>query len=143
MDHIVYLDTKAKEFEKLLNGSKSMIVRGATGRKMPHGRVNAGDILYFINNNAEGYVKAKAVVTSVFNSEKMSAEESVTLIENNQDKLQLTETQFKRWAGKRYLVLIGISRIEEINPFAIDKSSFGNMDDWLLVENIEKVKKFN
>ncbi|KUO64077.1 MAG: hypothetical protein APF84_08180 [Gracilibacter sp. BRH_c7a] len=32
MDHVVYLDAKAKELEKLLEGSKSMIIRGATGR---------------------------------------------------------------------------------------------------------------
>ena len=45
MDHIVYLDTKAQELEKLLAGEKSMIVRGATGRKLPHGRVHPGDTL--------------------------------------------------------------------------------------------------
>lgn len=40
MDHIVYLDAKARELEKLLDGKKTMIIRGATGRKLPHGRVN-------------------------------------------------------------------------------------------------------
>jgi hypothetical protein len=35
MDHVVYLDHKANEFEKLLNGQKTMIIRGAAGRKMP------------------------------------------------------------------------------------------------------------
>jgi len=45
MDHIVYLDAKAKEFEKLSEGSKTMIIRGAAGRKLPHGRVSQGDIL--------------------------------------------------------------------------------------------------
>lgn len=33
MDHVVYVDTKSKELEKLLDGSKSMIIRGATGIK--------------------------------------------------------------------------------------------------------------
>ena len=28
MDHVVYLDTKANELEKLLNGTKKMIIRG-------------------------------------------------------------------------------------------------------------------
>ena len=72
MDHVVYLDAKANEFEKLINGEKTMIIRGATGRKLPYGRVDKGDALYFINNNAEGEVKAKAIVDSVFNSEKMA-----------------------------------------------------------------------
>lgn len=53
MDHVVYLDAKSNELENLLSGKKSMIIRGATGRKVPYGKVNVGDILYFINNNAE------------------------------------------------------------------------------------------
>ena len=52
MDHVVYLDAKANELEKLSDGSKTMIIRGATGRKLPYGRDNEGDILYFINNTA-------------------------------------------------------------------------------------------
>ena len=46
----------------------------------------------------------------------------------------------KRFAGKRYLVLITIKDFEELEPFKIDRSDYGNMDDWLPVENIEKVK---
>jgi hypothetical protein len=139
MDHVVYLDTKANELEKLLNGSKTMIIRGATGRKLPYGRVNEGDILYFIRNNAEGVVKAKGIVESVFNSDKMSTEESVALVTKHQDKLKLSNKQFKKWAGKRYIVLIELKQIEEVKSFAIDKSNYGNMDDWLPVKNIETV----
>ena len=108
MDHVVYTDTRAKEMEKMLDGEKTMIQRGAAGRKLPYGKVNPGDTLYLINNNAEGLVKARAAVTSVFNSERMSKEESRALIIENQGKLQLSEKQYKRWAGKRYLVLIEV-----------------------------------
>jgi len=34
-----------------------------------------------------------------------------------------------------------LNKIEEIKSFAIDKSNYGNMDDWLSVEKIETVKK--
>lgn len=140
MDHVVYLDAKSNELEKLLNGSKTMIIRGATGRKLPYGRVNKEDVLYFINNNAEGIVKAKAQVASVYNSEKMNAEESVALVKAHQEKLQLSDKQFQKWAGKRYLVLIEVSDCNEVDGFSIDKSNYGNMDDWLPVEKIERVK---
>jgi hypothetical protein len=140
MDHVVYVDAKAKEMKNLINGGKTMLIRGAAGRKLPHGRVNSGDVLYFINNNAEGEVKARAVVKSVFNSDKMSKEESVAVVEKNQDKLRLTGPQFKRWAGKRYLVLIEVQDVVGIDPVSIDKSGYGNMDDWLPVEEIDTVK---
>ena len=96
MDHVVYLDASAKEFELLLTGQKTMIIRGATGRKMPYGRVNQGDILYFINNDSEGLILAKAKVESVFNSDKMTEEESAMLVENHQGKLRLTRKQYDR-----------------------------------------------
>lgn len=141
MDHIVYLDAQSGELENLLSGRKTMIIRGATGRKLPYGRVNPGDVLYFINNNAEGTVRAKAVVANVHNSDKLTEPESRELVEKNQSKLHLTDKQMKRWAGKRYLVLIQVSDIKTVTPFAIDKSGYGNMDDWLPVEKITAVRK--
>jgi hypothetical protein len=140
MDHVVYLDAQAKEMESLVTGVKKMIIRGAAGRKMPYGRVSNGDGLYFINNNAEGVIKAKAKVKMVLNSDKMSKEESIAFVEGYQDKLQLTARQFKRWAGKRFIVLIGVDEVIEVTPFPIDKSDYGNMDDWLPVEDIDRVR---
>ena len=141
MDHVVYVDTKARELEKLLSGEKTMIVRGATGRKLPYGRVEPGDCLFFIENNGEGIVHASATVNHVFNSEKLSEEQSAELLRSSQSKLKLTPEQTKRWSGKRYLVLIEVTQARAVDPFTIDRSEYGNMDDWLLVENIENVKK--
>lgn len=141
MDHVVYVDAKARELEKLLAGEKTMIVRGATGRKLPYGRVEPGDCLFFIVNNGEGIVRASATVNTVFNSDKLSEEQSAALLKSSQSKLKLTPEQTKRWSGKRYLVLIEVTQAQAIDPFAIDRSTYGNMDDWLLVENIENVRK--
>ncbi len=142
MNHIVYLDAKSNELGNLLDGKKSMIIRGAAGRKVPYGKVNVGDILYFINNNAEGEIKAKGVVSSVFNSDKMTKDESITLVKKHQSQLNLTARQFQKWAGKRYIVLIEIKNIENIQHFQFNRDIFKNMmDDCLPLENIETVKK--
>ena len=98
--------------------------------------------MYFTNNNAEGEIKAKGVVSSVFNSEKMTKDESIALVKKYQNKLKLTAMQFQKWAGKRYIVLIEIKNIEKIQYFPFNRDIFKNMmDDWLPVENIETVKK--
>lgn len=141
MDHVVYLDAAAKELEKLLAGEKTMIIRGAAGRKMPYGRVNPGDTLYFLNNDGEGMIRAQADVKSVYNSEAMTLEASIALVEGAQEKLRLTDKQLKRWGGKRYLVLIEVEQAKEVTAFRIDKSQYGNMDDWLPVGNINDVKR--
>jgi len=139
MDHVVYVDARVNELDRLLDGSKKMIIRGATGRKLPYGRVNENDILYFINNDGSGLIKAKGVVENVYNSDKMSKEESIKLVKKNQDKLKLSGNQFKRWGGKRYIILIEVREVEPVSPFKIDRSNFGNMDDWLLVRDINRV----
>lgn len=137
MEHIAYCDTKAKELPRLLSGEKTMLIRGAAGRKLPHGRVLAGDTVYLIQNNGEGLLKAKAKVKSAFHSEKMMPEESTALIDANADKLGLTDAQYKRWAGKKYLCLIELGEVTPIEPLKF--SLLNNMDDWLVVEDIGTV----
>jgi hypothetical protein len=137
MDHIVCLDAMSKEMENLVNGTKSMIIRGAAERKLPHGRVNVGDILYFVNNNGECEVKARGVVCSVLNCEKLTVEESFETIIQHQDKLQLPDNQFDKVAGKSYLVFVGLEEIEEVKPFRIDNTCFAGMCDWFPVGKIE------
>jgi hypothetical protein len=138
MDHVVFVEASSKEIDKLLLGDKTMILRGAMGRKMPYGRVNENDILYFINNNGEGTIKAKARVKTVFNSEKLSPEESSLLISKYEDKLLLSAKQKNMFSGKRYLVMIEVDNAIKIEEQKIDKSNFSNMDDWLDVGTIEQ-----
>jgi hypothetical protein len=118
-----------------------MIVRGAAGRKLPYGRVQPQDRLFFIQNTGDGCVRARAIVRGVFNSEKLSAGQSAVLLQEQQPKLNLTAEQRQRWAGKRYLVLIEVNDVRALEPFTIDRSSYGNMDDWLPVGEIERVKR--
>ncbi|HSM26165.1 MAG TPA: hypothetical protein VK856_14975 [Anaerolineaceae bacterium] len=138
MDHLAYCDSKAKELEKLLSGKKSMLIRGAAGRKLPYGRVFTGEIIYLIENDGKGLIKAKGTIKSVFNSEKLSGEESEKIILDNMDKLQLTDLQMKRWVGKKYLCLIEIGDVKEISPFTYARA--GNMDDWIIVNSIDEIK---
>jgi len=61
---------KTKELDSILYGSKTMLIRGAVRTKMPYGKVFMSDVVYFIKNNDEGEIKAKATVASVFNSKR-------------------------------------------------------------------------
>jgi hypothetical protein len=141
MDHVVYVDAKSEELEKILARSKAVVVRGAMGRKLPYGLVAPGDILYFIRNNGEGRVRARATVRTVTNSAPLTLLDSVRLVQEQQVGLQLSPEQFKRWAGKRYLVLIEIEAPEVVEPFEIDRSGYGIMDDWLPVGEIKNIRR--
>ena len=135
MVHLVYCDNKEKVLEKILDGSKTMIVRGATGRKIPHSRVFDEEILYFMKKGSKK-ISAKARVKNVQNFLKLTDQEIKETLEKNQDKLMLSEKQKERW-HKKCLCLIEFDNLEEITPLDFDHQ--GNMDDWLIIEKIEDV----
>ena len=135
MVHLVYCDNKEKVLEKILDGSKTMIVRGAAGRKIPHSRVFDDEILYFMKKGSKK-ISAKARVKNVQNFLKLTDQEIKETLEKNQDKLVLSEKQKERW-HKKCLCLIEFDNLEEITPLDFDHQ--GNMDDWLIIEKIEDV----
>ncbi len=134
MVHLVYCDNKSRVLGKILDGSKTMVVRGAAGRKIPHSRVNEGETLYFMEKGSKK-ISAKAIVTHVENHIKLTDGE-ITEILNN-PKLNLTDPQKKHW-HKKCLVQVEFSGVEPIEP-ALDFEHQGNMDDWLIIEKIEDV----
>lgn len=139
MVHLVYCDNTGKKGEKVLDkilaGTKTMVVRGAAGRKIPHSRVFEGDQLYFMEKGRAS-ITAAAVVRSVQNYVKLSDEEITKILADNQDKLNLSDKQKERW-HKKCLCLVEFENAKEITPLAFDHQ--GNMDDWLIIEKIEDV----
>ncbi len=139
MVHLVYCDNTGKKGEKTLDkilaGTKTMIVRGAAGRKIPHSRVFQGEQLYFMEKGT-AKITATAIVKDVQNFVKLSDEEISETLSDNQSKLNLSDKQKARW-HKKCLCLVEFENAEKISPLAFEHQ--GNMDDWLILEKIEDV----
>jgi len=139
MVHLVYCDNAGKKGEKvldkILNGTKTMVIRGAAGRKIPHSRVFENDSLYFMEKGS-GQISATATVSSVQNYVKLTEDEINKILEENQEKLNLTQKQKDRW-HKKCLCLVEFRDVKKITPLDFDHQ--GNMDDWLIIEKIEDV----
>lgn len=139
MVHLVYCDNTGKAGErvldKILAGKKTMVVRGAAGRKIPHSRVFEGETLYFMEKGT-AKITVRAVVKQVENYVKLPEEEITKVLEEHQGKLNLTEKQKVRW-HKKCLCLVEFGKVEKITP--LDFEHQGNMDDWLILEKIEDV----
>ena len=134
MVHLVYCDDKEKVLEKILDGQKTMVVRGAAGRKIPHSRVFKDEILYFMKKGSKK-ISATGIVKLVQDFVKLAEEEIVSILEENQTKLQLSEKQKERW-HKKCLCLVEFEKVELLEPpLAFDHQ--GNMDDWLIIEKID------
>ena len=139
MVHLVYCDNTGKKGEKVLDkimaGTKRMVVRGAAGRKIPHSRVFEGERLYFMEKGS-ALITATATVKTVQNYEKLTDDEITKVLEENQNQLNLSEKQKTRW-HKKCLCLVEFENVEEITPLAFEHQV--NMDDWLIIEKIEDV----
>ena len=138
MVHLVYCDNAGKKGEKVLDkimtGTKSMVVRGAAGRKIPHSRVFEGESLYFMEKGS-ALITATATVKTVQNYVKLTDDEITKVLEENESKLNLSEKQKTRW-HKKCLCLVEFESVKEIEPLKFEHQ--GNMDDWLIIEKIEE-----
>ncbi|MDD5904835.1 MAG: hypothetical protein PUC64_07750 [Clostridium sp.] len=139
MVHLVYCDNAGKKgvrvLDKIIAGTKTMVVRGAAGRKIPHSRVFEGERLYFIEKGSAS-ITATAIVKSVQNYVKLSEEEITRILSENSGKLNLSDKQMVRW-HKKCLCLVEFENVEEIAPIAFEHQS--NMDDWIILNRIEDV----
>jgi hypothetical protein len=140
MVHLVYCDNTGKKgdrvLDKILAGTKTMVVRGAAGRKIPHSRVFENEIVYFMEKGT-ALISAYATVKSVQNYVKLTEDEITKILNDNQNKLDLSDKQKERW-HKKCLCLVEFNNIQNIEPpLAFDHQ--GNMDDWLIIDKIEDV----
>lgn len=138
-EHLVYLNKEAQELDKFLAGTKTMVIRGAAGRKSPlGGRAKAGDAVYFVETGGDLTVSHRGVIKEVVESEKMTPTESAAFIETYQKELNLSPKQYERWNGKKYLAVYEIHQLEAIEPFTYRREK--NMDDWVITEDIGSIK---
>lgn len=135
MVHLAYCDNKEKELDRIIAHEKTMVIRAAAGRKLPHSRVFEHETIYFMEKGS-GMITAMATVTHVENYVKLDLEESMQIMLRNQDKLKLSEKQLQRW-NKKAMILVEFENAHEIKPLPFDKQ--GNMDDWLIIDKIEDV----
>lgn len=139
MVHLVYCDNTGKKGEHVLDqilaGTKTMVVRGAAGRKIPHSRVFEGEHLYFMEKGTTT-ISTMATVKSVQNYVKLTEDEITKILEEHQTKLNLSDKQKVRW-HKKCLCLVEFEQVKKVEPLAFEHQ--GNMDDWLIIEKIEDV----
>lgn len=139
MVHLIYCDNAGKKGEKVLDkilaGTKTMVIRGAAGRKIPHSRVFEGERVYFMEKGS-ALITATATVKAVQNFVKLTDDEITKILKENQSKLNLSEKQKARW-HKKCLCLVEFENVTQIESLNFEHQ--GNMDDWLIIDKIEDV----
>ena len=139
MNHLVFLNTRAGELEKILSGLKTMLVKEFDPAQTIAHPVSPGDGLYFLRDNGECAVRVKAAVTRVlFLTNNSDGDLSHTLKEL-QPRLQLTEDQYNTWSAKQQVLLVEFGSAHKIGVIQVTAHKIADRSDWIAFETFSLI----
>lgn len=137
MDHVAIMNKQWKLIPKILSGEKTIESRWYKTRRAPWNAIAQNDTVYF--KDSGGPVTAKATVERAlfFDLTQTTAKD---IISRYGKRICLRDAT-GAWAGKRYCILAFLKNPKPVEPFAIDKTGYGNANAWLCVEDISRLKR--
>ena len=127
---------------KILSGEKTIESRWYVARRAPWNRITVGDLVYF--KYAGALVTARARVAKVLQF-SLTREVVFHILTTYGAAIGFLSATFSsdvsRLSLKKYCILVFLTSVEEIEPFAIDKQGFGNPNAWLSVPSVVALKK--
>jgi len=139
MNHLVFLDTRAGELEKILSGMKTMLIKEFDPAQTTAHPVSPGDSLYFLRDNGECAVRVKATAVRVlFFTNSLDQDLSHTLKEL-QPRLQLTEDQYNYWSAKQQVLLVEFGSAHKIGVIQLAAEKIVDRSDWMAFEQFSLI----
>jgi len=139
MNYLVPLDTGAGELEKILSGTKSMLVKAFDPAQPAEQPVRPGDSLYFLREKDEGAVRVKATVVRVLPTKECSNEDLSQLLKELQPRLQLTEEQYNYWSARQRMLLVEFHAAQKIAVIHIASHVITDHPDWFPFEEFSLI----
>ena len=133
--------------QKILSGEKTIESRWYKNQYKPWDEIQPGDDIYFKDSGEP--VKIKAVVEKALQFENLNPDIVRKILKKygKSDGLGIDtddfEKYFEMFKNKKCCLIIFLKNVRKIKPFDIDKSSFGAMAAWLIVDDINKIKAKN
>lgn len=143
MNYVVFLDAGAGELEKILSGTKSMLLKASDPADPAHLTINPGDDLYFLRNIGDCDLRVKATVSHVLLITNQNGEDLPRILKEMQTRLQLTEGQFNDWSARGQLLCIEFCSAHKIESIHIapDKIMDRPIDGshWITFEQLSQI----
>jgi len=134
MNHLVILDPRAGELEKILSGVKTMLVKEVDPARTGACPVSPGDSLYFLRNKDECSLRGKATVVRLLFITNHADEELSHTLKEMQPRLQLTEDQYNYWSAKKGIVLVEFDCAHKIDVIQIATNKITDRSGWIPFE---------
>jgi hypothetical protein len=139
MDHLVFLDTRAGELEKILSGMKTMLIKEFDPAQTTAHPVRPGDSLYFLRNRDDCALRVEAtVVRGLFFTNSLDQDLSQPLKEL-QPRLQLTEDQYNYWSAKQQVLLVEFGSAHKIGVIQLAAEKIVDRSDWMAFEQFSLI----
>ena len=134
MNHLVILDPRASELEKILSGVKTMLVKEIDLARTGACPVGPGDSLYFLRSKDECAVRGKATVVRALFFSNHSGEDLSQTLKEMQPRLQLTEEQYNHWSVKKQVLLVEFEAAHKIDVIQIATNKITDRSGWIPFE---------
>ena len=139
MNHLVILDPRAGELEKILSGVKTMLLKEFDPAQKGACPVGPGDSLYFLRNKDECSLRGKATVVRLLFITNHADEDLSQPLKEMQPRLQLTEDQYIFWAAKKQILLVEFGSAQKIDVIHIAQDKITNRSDWIVFEEFSLI----
>jgi hypothetical protein len=134
VNHLVYLDTRAGELERILSGVKTMLIKEFGPARTTAYPVRPGDSLYFVRDNGECAVRVKATVTRVLSLTRNPDEDLSRILKELQPRLQLTEDQYNYWSARDQVLLVEFESAHKTGVIHVAPRKTADRSDWVDLE---------
>jgi hypothetical protein len=139
MNHLVFLDARAGELEKILSGVKTMLVKDFDPTQTTAHPINPGDSLYFLKNRDDYSLRVQAAVVRVLLfTHRLDQDLSHTLKEM-QPRLQFTEDQYNYWSAKQQVLLVEFASALKIGVIHVAPAKITDRSDWIAFEDFSSI----
>jgi hypothetical protein len=134
VNHLVFLDTRAGELEKILSGVKTMLVKEFDPAQTTAHPVSPGDNLYFLRDNGECAVRVQATAERVLYLTNRLDQDLSQPLKEMQPRLQLTEDQYNYWSARKQVLLVEFDSAHKIDVIHVASSKIADRWDWIAFE---------
>ena len=143
MHHIAKMRKSWGLLPKILTGEKRIESRWYKNRYSPWDRIKKGDIVYFKDSGEP--VTIKAEVSKVIQYSNLTPTKIKWILQKYGVKDGLGRDElgkyYQRFKDRKYCLLIFLKNSQRIKPFDINKTGYGNMAAWIVVDSINRIRK--
>lgn len=139
MKHLIFLDRRAGELEKILSGIKTMLIKGLAPAQTTALPVSPGDRLYFLRDTDECDLRVTATVVRVLPITNGPGEDLSQILKEMQPRLQLTEGQYNHWSAKKQALLVEFESAQKIGVIHVAPLKTTGHSDWITFEEFRQI----